>query len=80
MKNKLTDPERIAYWQKRIEDRIMSAYRQLVVDLKAIQSDMDHIGINHEESRLAIGKIGEGFDMLSFTLGKKQKNEKEAHE
>lgn len=60
--------EKLAYWNKRITDHILSHFRYTKDGLKPIIDDMQHIGCDKEEMDQAIMLIGEGFDALVGTV------------
>ncbi len=71
--------DRIAYWKKRITDHINNIFRDTEDAIKRIKGDAEGIGVDPDEIKNAVTKIGEGYDMLKFSIDK-IKSKEESHE
>ena len=75
----MTDFNKKAYWKNRIKTQIESLFKYTSDEIRPIFDNALHIGAKKEELDNALRRIGEGYDILSFSVTKTIKKE-ESHE
>ncbi len=63
-----TPEERVAYWKKRVMDRVNSLMGQMDIDFQDIWDNINHVNLDSEKMRTAAQKIEDGFKEFIVAL------------